>query len=52
MKVEKQIKELLKCPMCGKPFVFAEDSITKRVTGYQFKPNCKCYKKEIMVSVG
>ena len=46
------IKELLKCKICGTPFVFAEDSIAKRVTGYLYKPNCKCYKKEIRIAVG
>lgn len=46
------IEELLKCYKCGTPFVFAEDGIAKRVTGYLYKPNCKCYKKEIRISVG
>lgn len=46
------ISELLKCRKCGTPFVFAEDSIAKRVTGYLYKPNCKCYEKEIRIAVG
>lgn len=47
-----KIENLLKCRICGTPFVFAKDSIVKRVTGYLYKPNCKCYEKEIRISVG
>jgi len=50
--MDNKIEELLRCPKCGTPFIFAEDSIAKRVTGYLYKPNCKCYSREIIICVG
>ena len=34
------------CVHCGKPFVNAYDSISKKVSEYLWKPNCKCFGKE------
>lgn len=38
------LEDLLQCPMCGTAF--------KKINKYNYKPNCKCYKKEIRISVG
>ena len=38
------LNELLKCPICGTKF--------KQVDKHIWKPNCKCFKKDIRVSVG
>lgn len=46
------LEDLLQCPMCGTPFVNAYDTILKQVNPHIYRPNCKCYKKEIRISVG
>ena len=49
---EQQLEDLLVCPRCGTPFVNAYDSIAKKVSKHIYKSNCKCYKKDIRISVG
>lgn len=41
---EYTLEDLLLCPMCGTSW--------EKVDEYTYKPNCKCYKKEIRMSVG
>ena len=52
MKEKYKLEDLLMCPRCGMPFELAYDPIAKEVTGYLYKPNCKCYNKKIRISVG
>jgi uncharacterized C2H2 Zn-finger protein len=48
---EKDLKNLLRCPICGKRFVRARDKITGKKSKYLYKPNCK-HLKNIIISVG
>ena len=58
MKIDmKEIKHLQKtgiprCAYCHKNWINAIDSITKKVCKYTWKPNCKCLKKPIRMSIG
>ena len=61
IKVPKKIKEEIenlrktgipRCSICHTKFTNAKDSITKEISPYLFEPNCACYKKKIMVSIG
>jgi len=41
---EKDLSEMLKCPICNLPF--------KKVGDYEYKPICQCLKKDLKLSVG
>lgn len=56
-KIEKELKHLKKtkvprCVICKINFVNAIDSITKKKSKYLWKPNCKCFKEPIQISIG
>lgn len=35
---------IIKCPICGENF--------KKINAYNWKPECKCFKKDLRLSVG
>ena len=41
-----------RCHYCKKNWVNAIDSITNKKSKYTWKPNCKCIKKPIRMSIG
>ena len=49
---EEMEKELMKCEVCGKPFIPVKDEISGKVTGHIFKGNCEHYPKGARFSVG
>ena len=38
-----------KCIRCGTPMINAVDSITKKISKYIWKHNCKCSKAQLMM---
>ncbi len=57
--IKKEVKHLQKTgiprchnPKCRKEWVHDIDSITKKISKYSWKPNCKCIKKPIRMSIG
>jgi len=55
--IKKEIKHLHKtgiprCHHCHKNWVNDIDSITKEISKYLWKPNCKCLKVQIRLSIG
>lgn len=55
--IKKEVKHLQKsgvprCNYCKKNWVNDIDSITKKKSLYLWKPNCKCIKKPIRMSIG
>ncbi len=41
-----------RCQTCHKDFELAYDSIAKQVTGYLWKPTCKCISDDLRLSIG
>ena len=52
MKENYKLEDLLMCPRCGMPFIHAIDKKTEKLSKYLYKPDCKCYKKSIVIAVG
>jgi hypothetical protein len=52
VEVRSSVEEVPKCLCCGKPFVNAIDSYTKKVSAYLWKPDCDCIKEYIVMSRG
>lgn len=40
------------CHKCGKKFVHAIDSVTKKKSEYVWKPNCDCIDENLRLGVG
>lgn len=40
-----------RCSICGKEYVNAVDSITKKISPYLWKPSCK-HNKNVRISIG
>jgi len=49
---EAHMEYMLTCPKCGKKFVNAVDTRTKKLNKYLWKPSCKCLNKDLRLSVG
>ena len=39
----------MKCQTCGKRWIHSVDSITKKLSKYLWKPNCKCYPEDFVL---
>lgn len=55
MPKEKERKKLEKCLKCGTPLIPDLDAInftTKKWDGHTWKWNCKCFSKDIRLSIG
>lgn len=41
-----------KCPSCHTDFINAWDDFTDEISEYLWRPNCSCYPKDVMISIG
>lgn len=49
---EEMEKELMRCEVCGKPFIEVKEGSAGQKTGRIFKPDCEHYPKDARFSVG
>lgn len=48
-----KLTKIPRCQLCHKDFVNAEDSITKKVSKYLWRPVCSCYgTRKLILAVG
>jgi len=51
-KIDKTEKALARCEFCGKPFIFVGEKKIGKKTKRVYKPNCKHYPKDALITIG
>jgi hypothetical protein len=59
MKIPKSIRDIMKCQKCGKKYIPDKNAVSMNKShtkyiwdGHTYKPDCKCFSKDIRISIG